>query len=31
MQRFASHEGVEDFHFHLLEPRNVRVYLSWKF
>ena len=24
-------EGVEDYHFHPLEPRNVRVYLSWKF
>ena len=24
-------EGVEDSHFHSLEPRNLRVYLSWKF
>jgi hypothetical protein len=23
--------GVADYHFHPLEPRNVRVYLSWKF
>ena len=26
-----SAEGVEDYHFHPLEPRNVRLYLSWKF
>lgn len=24
-------EGVEDYHFHPIEPRNVRVYLTWKF
>jgi hypothetical protein len=24
-------EGVEDLHFHPLEPRTVRAYLSWKF
>jgi hypothetical protein len=24
-------DGVEDYHFHPIEPRNVRVYLGWKF
>jgi len=24
-------EGVENLHFHPLEPRNVRAYLSWRF
>jgi TonB-dependent receptor-like protein len=24
-------EGVEDYHFHPIEPRSLRVYLSWKF
>jgi hypothetical protein len=24
-------EGIEDFHFHPIEPRNLRVYLGWKF
>jgi hypothetical protein len=24
-------EGVEDYHFHPIEPRNVRVHLSWQF
>jgi outer membrane receptor protein involved in Fe transport len=24
-------EGVEDYHFHPIEPRNVRAYLSWHF
>ena len=24
-------EGVEDYHFHPIEPRNVRAYLGWKF
>jgi hypothetical protein len=23
--------GVEDYHFHPIEPRNVRAYLGWKF
>ena len=26
-----SAEGVEDLHFHPLEPRNMRAYLSWRF
>ena len=24
-------EGVEDYHFHPLEPRNVRLYVTWKY
>jgi outer membrane receptor protein involved in Fe transport len=24
-------EGVEDYHFHPIEPRNVRLYMTWKF
>ena len=24
-------EGVEDYHFHPIEPRNLRVYLGWNF
>jgi hypothetical protein len=23
--------GVEDYHFHPIEPRDVRVYVGWKF
>jgi hypothetical protein len=28
---FEPDEGVEDQHFHPMEPRTVRAYLSWKF
>ena len=24
-------DGVEDYHFHPIEPRNLRVYLGWRF
>ena len=24
-------DGVDDYHFHPIEPRNLRVYLGWKF
>jgi hypothetical protein len=24
-------EGVEDYHFHPIEPRNLRAYVTWKF
>jgi hypothetical protein len=24
-------EGVEDYHFHPIEPRNRRAYVTWKF